>query len=656
MKATRGRDEIPRLDRSSHGSRLHGGGEPFLCSGYVPVDYFVDIILDEPFPVTIESGRPILLRGTIEDRSVLGISALFHRFPNARRKVFSGAVSFGAFEIWIVFNHDDVGTYTMAFQTLSGGTLRFTPITVVRGPDEQELPPKALRSLGDRGYFEPAVVSLNEEFLPPLYVQAGVNVAQVVALVLYDDGRDRSFPLREDGLAGDRVAQDGVFTLATLPLYEGSLDFGDHTDFGAVGATIQITADDGTFDGAFAICGVVAGIPSPVRAVSSVAQRTDHILNVADTRLFDLANQGIDLGRAVSRFYDFFSDDYDFVTVRPSFSMRNGLAGFNIIVNNQTNGIGVARKDSSADFGSARRLRSASFINLLPVVPHVHELAHTWSNFLDLFESRSWGAHLGVSDVGGVLGGQATFDEVEPGVYEIPVQALNSFWGGKLSMPELYLMGLVGPEQVPDHLVLQDWEVESFDGETLLVTGHLDTVSVEEIVAAEGRRNPTHEQAQRDFRMATIVVSPELLSPVELTWFDRQAIFVGSDIDHDLAFAAATGYRATLDTRLDVVTTAVFESTETPDDFTLVANYPNPFNSTTTITFSFETQERVSLVIYDVVGRRVRTLVRKTLSPGQHSIRWDGVDEQGRAAASGVYLAHLVTPTSRQVRRMSLVR
>ena len=442
----------------------------------------------------------------------------------------------------------------------------------------------------------------------------------------------------------------------TLPLYQGSLDFGDFSDFSAVGATIQIIADDGTFDGAFAICGVVAGTASPVRAVSTVAQRTDHVLNVADTRLFDLANQGIDLGRAVSRLYDFFSDDYDFVTVRPSFSMRNGLAGFNIIVNNQVEGIGLARKDSSADFGGAQRLRSATSVNFLPLGPHVHELAHTWSNWLDLFESRSWGAHWGVSDVGGVLGGQATFNEVEPGVYEVPLQALNSFWGGKLSMLELYLMGLVGPEQVPDHLVLQDLEVESFDGETLLMTGHLDTVSVEDIVDAEGRRNPTHEQAQRDFRMATLVVSPELLSPVELTWFDRQAIFVGSDIDHDLAFAAATGYRATLDTRLDVVTTAVLESTQAPDNFTLVANYPNPFNTTTTITFAFETQDRVSLAIYDVMGRRVRTLVRKALPPGQHSIRWDGLDEQGRAVASGVYLAHLVTPTSRQVRRMSLVK
>ena len=200
-------------------------------------------------------------------------------------------------------------------------------------------------------------------------MQAGVNAAQVVALVLGDDGRDRSFSLRDDGLEGDRVAQDGVFTLVTLPLYQGSLDFGDFSDFSAVGATIQIIADDGTFDGAFAICGVVAGTASPVRAVSTVAQRTDHVLNVADTRLFDLANQGIDLGRAVSRLYDFFSDDYDFVTVRPSFSMRNGLAGFNIIVNNQVEGIGLARKDSSADFGGAQRLRSATFVNFLPLGP-----------------------------------------------------------------------------------------------------------------------------------------------------------------------------------------------------------------------------------------------------------------------------------------------
>ena len=189
------------------------------------------------------------------------------------------------------------------------------------------------------------------------------------------------------------------------------------------------------------------------------------------------------------------------------------------------------------------------------------------------------------------------------------------------------------------------------------MTGNLDTVSVADIIEAEGRRAPSHEQAQRHFRMATIVVSPKLLSPVEMTWFDRQAVFVGSDIDHDLAFPATTGYRATLDTRLDVGATAVLESAgETPDDFDLVTNYPNPFNSTTTITFAFESQQRVSLAIYDVVGRQVRTLVRKVLAPGQHSIRWDGLDDQRRAVASGVYLAHLVTPTTRQVRRMSFVK
>ncbi|MBD03211.1 MAG: hypothetical protein CME24_02570 [Gemmatimonadetes bacterium] len=76
----------------------------------------------------------------------------------------------------------------------------------------------------------------------------------------------------------------------------------------------------------------------------------------------------------------------------------------------------------------------------------------------------------------------------------------------------------------------------------------------------------------------------------------------------------------------------------------------------TTITFAFESQQRVSLAIYDVVGRQVRTLVRKVLAPGQHSIRWDGLDDQRRAVASGVYLAHLVTPTTRQVRRMSFVK
>ncbi|MEJ2635943.1 MAG: FlgD immunoglobulin-like domain containing protein [Calditrichia bacterium] len=77
----------------------------------------------------------------------------------------------------------------------------------------------------------------------------------------------------------------------------------------------------------------------------------------------------------------------------------------------------------------------------------------------------------------------------------------------------------------------------------------------------------------------------------------------------------------------------------TADRFDLRQNYPNPFNPATTITFTVPGVSRVSLAVYDVLGRRVRTLVSGKVNSGDHRVTWDGRDESGSAAASGIYLA-----------------
>lgn len=68
---------------------------------------------------------------------------------------------------------------------------------------------------------------------------------------------------------------------------------------------------------------------------------------------------------------------------------------------------------------------------------------------------------------------------------------------------------------------------------------------------------------------------------------------------------------------------------------------PNPLNPATTIRFTLERDERVLLAVYDVSGRRVRTLVDGDLPAGPQAFAWDGRDEAGRGAASGVYVARL---------------
>ena len=70
--------------------------------------------------------------------------------------------------------------------------------------------------------------------------------------------------------------------------------------------------------------------------------------------------------------------------------------------------------------------------------------------------------------------------------------------------------------------------------------------------------------------------------------------------------------------------------------------YPNPFNPVTTLRFSLVAPERVTLAVFDLEGRRVRTLIAgDAMAAGHHALTWDGRDAEGRSLPSGVYFARL---------------
>jgi flagellar hook assembly protein FlgD len=90
--------------------------------------------------------------------------------------------------------------------------------------------------------------------------------------------------------------------------------------------------------------------------------------------------------------------------------------------------------------------------------------------------------------------------------------------------------------------------------------------------------------------------------------------------------------------------------------FALEQNAPNPFNPSTTIRFAVPANGNVRLTIYDVNGRIVRTLVDGSVLAGSHEVVWDGMDMNGRAVASGVYIYRLTTANNEMTKRMTLVR
>ena len=76
----------------------------------------------------------------------------------------------------------------------------------------------------------------------------------------------------------------------------------------------------------------------------------------------------------------------------------------------------------------------------------------------------------------------------------------------------------------------------------------------------------------------------------------------------------------------------------TISDFSLKQNYPNPFNPETNIEFSLNKNSDIQLIIYDIKGRLVKTLINENREKGVHKIKWDGTDHAGEKAPSGLYL------------------
>jgi hypothetical protein len=79
-----------------------------------------------------------------------------------------------------------------------------------------------------------------------------------------------------------------------------------------------------------------------------------------------------------------------------------------------------------------------------------------------------------------------------------------------------------------------------------------------------------------------------------------------------------------------------------PRELSLSQNYPNPFNPQTTMEYTLPSRSHVRLIIFDALGREIRTLVDAEQSAGYQHTMWDGVDATGGKAPSGLYFYRLI--------------
>lgn len=388
-----------------------------------------------------------------------------------------------------------------------------------------------------------------------------------------DKGAIVNYEMRDDGTGGDRVAGDGVYT-ATLPVppllaamrpehanrvFMGFLNVfnGSQSVWRGYHLAMVYTPELGTW---------------AVTPRSTTVQHTTHVANVVLPSYFASINDQLP-DRATREFYRWFGDDYDFVNLVyfPGQAANRNYSTVKMAIA----GIGRTARDNTVLMGSAGRLLGmvqfpvASFFDGGNDGP-AHELGHHWISGLDFDPLGQGIPHWPYSTMAsGVMGISIGGRNGPGGTFTCSIEATaTGFTLRRPSTPamyndlDLYLMGLMAPEEVAPQWVFVDQKA----AETLPCTGSLPAsamtrVTVQDVVAKMGARSPSHLQAPRRFRVATLLVTRDgLASPQAMAFFSAMTLrsegrepmtsLGGRALTTAQPFYAATQGRAVLHTHL----------------------------------------------------------------------------------------------------------
>jgi outer membrane protein assembly factor BamB len=97
-------------------------------------------------------------------------------------------------------------------------------------------------------------------------------------------------------------------------------------------------------------------------------------------------------------------------------------------------------------------------------------------------------------------------------------------------------------------------------------------------------------------------------------------------------------------------------SVKLPAEFNLSQNYPNPFNPSTTINFSLPQKQMVKLIVYDILGKEVKTLVNGEKDAGSYNVQWNGTNNNGVNVSTGIYIYRITAGSFIQEKKMILMK
>ncbi|MEJ2637350.1 MAG: FlgD immunoglobulin-like domain containing protein, partial [Calditrichia bacterium] len=90
--------------------------------------------------------------------------------------------------------------------------------------------------------------------------------------------------------------------------------------------------------------------------------------------------------------------------------------------------------------------------------------------------------------------------------------------------------------------------------------------------------------------------------------------------------------------------------------YELLQNYPNPANPSTAISFTVPCRCRVTISLYNVLGREIRRLADGAFGPGKHTVLWDGLDDSGQAVSGGIYFYRMRSGDFATVRKALMLK
>ena len=163
----------------------------------------------------------------------------------------------------------------------------------------------------------------------------------------------------------------------------------------------------------------------------------------------------------------------------------------------------------------------------------------------------------------------------------------------------------------------------------------------------------------RVYRGSAAGFDPSGLAPISELLnhsFTDENLAVGSVYYYRISTVDANGNESDYSAEVSAAVVSVVEGMLVPGQYSLRQNYPNPFNPSTTIRFDLPEASRVQLIIYDAMGREVRTLLWGEQSAGYQSVNWDGADDRGQPVSSGIYLYRLQAESYSETMKMVLLR